>query len=370
MQLISARNKQRARSASCRTRMRQAFVPMSTGQSLIEEELPMSTGQSLIGEELVTDDASASNLADRCITEAQRLFQSSTGWREKLVEDGVVVEVCPVEGPYAPSGVDLVRGVGELSCSAADFFDFQTSKLGFEATDEYLQNHRNVAVYRWAGHPVSETEPPNLMVNRVEWPYPFKTREFVSLDLFDHDTGIFVSKSILHAKRPGGSKYQERMLLDEREFVRAVQYYAAVAEPISSSRCRLKMVTWGEMCDNYTAFWVNEFNARLFIVPKFKRFNTCLSMSGEERDVEAYLAKECSRNISTVAWQLLQKVPSLKAEILRAPSDAMSDFLQVFKSKNRGCGKHLDLKLCEAGADEPPIQYAHLQMALLSNMFG
>lgn len=39
------------------------------------------------------------------------------------------------------------------------------------------------------------------------------------------------------------------------------------------------MVTWGEMCDNYSSWWVNLFNAHVFITPKFDRFQRV--MGGE-----------------------------------------------------------------------------------------
>jgi len=245
------------------------------------------------------------------------------------------VEACPVSGPYARSGVNLVRASSEFDCSADEFFDFQISKLGFEATDEYLQNHRNVTNYTWAGHPASDVDGPNLMLNRVEWPYPLKTREFVSLDLFDRDKHIFVSKSCLHQDRPGGSKYQNAVKLDEREFVRAVQYYGVLVEPISETKCLVKMATWGEMCDNYSAMWVNEFNARLFIVPKFHRFRKCLEMTAEGRDVEGFLSKECSRDIAQVAWDILKVAPFLRAEALRSAMDGGSDFVKTMMGRAR-----------------------------------
>ena len=46
------------------------------------------------------------------------------------------------------------------------------------------------------------------------------------------------------------------------------QYYASKVEPIDEHSCKLTMVTWGEMCDSYSAWWVNLFNAHVFITPK------------------------------------------------------------------------------------------------------
>lgn len=133
-----------------------------------------------------------------------------------------------------------------------------------------------------------------LMTNRVEWAYPTKTREFVALDIVDRPRKILISKSSLHPDRPGGSRYQTTTPLDETEYVRAVQYYASKVEDLPDGKCLLRMVTWGEMCDSYTAFWVNKFNAHVFITPKFQRF----------RDVMAGEKLFPLSNIVNEAWKL------------------------------------------------------------------
>jgi hypothetical protein len=50
------------------------------------------------------------------------------------------------------------------------------------------------------------SSPYQLMMNRVEWKYPMKRREFVALDIVHRDKMIFISKSSLSPKRPGGSR--------------------------------------------------------------------------------------------------------------------------------------------------------------------
>lgn len=147
------------------------------------------------------------------------------------------------------------------------------SREGFQCIDEYLENHRNVDRHLWITQPgYKNMEDYELMTNRVEWAYPTQTREFVALDVIDRKRKILISKSALHPDRPGGSRYQSVTDLDETEYVRAVQYYASKVEPLPDGKCLLRMVTWGEMCDSYTAFWINKFNAHVFITPKYKRF--------------------------------------------------------------------------------------------------
>jgi len=294
----------------------------------------------LIGEEMVTDDLSASLLADRCMDEANRLFYSTANWKKVDVgTKDITVEVIPLSGPYGKSGVDLVRGIGIIPASAEDFFNFQISRDGFQSIDEYLVNHRNVQNFKWTSRPefqdtevpppggyFDETSPYQLMMNRVEWKYPVKRREFVALDVVHKEEKILISKSSLSPLRPGGSRYQNAVPLDEntpyvdpvdpvkRPLVRAVQYYASKVVPIDDKSCKLIMVTWGEMCDNYSAWWVNLFNAHVFITPKFDRFRRVM---GGERVFE-------ESKIMDNAWQLLKIIPFLKADSKGA---ANSDFV-------------------------------------------
>lgn len=245
--------------------------PIYTKSEYIETEVGSAT-ESLISEEMVSDDLSASQLADRCMAEANRLFASKAAWRKVDVMDpNIVVETIPLSGEYAQSGVHLVRGVGIIPASAQKFFDFQISREGFQSIDEYLVNHRNVDNFKWVTRPefdnvpvpkatehFEETSPYQLMMNRVEWKYPIKRREFVALDVIHNDDMILISKSSLSPLRPGGSRYQTVVPMDEktlyvdpidpvkRPLVRAVQYYASKVEPIDENSCRLTMVTWGK----------------------------------------------------------------------------------------------------------------------------
>ncbi|CAM9822855.1 unnamed protein product [Ectocarpus sp. 8 AP-2014] len=265
-------------------------------EAYVDQPLSTSTSEHLIGEEMVKDDATASALADKCILEAERLFASDEGWTKVLEDDGIFVETKDVAGPYLKSGVRVVRGLGAINADCDDFYNFQVSREGFQSIDEYLENHRNVERHEWITQPQYENmKDYELMTNRVEWAYPTQTREFVALDIIDRPRKILISKSALHPDRPGGSRYQTDVPLDETDYVRAVQYYASKVEPLPDGKCLLRMVTWGEMCDSYTAFWINKFNAHVFITPKYKRFRRVME-DGEE-------VFELS-NIVNEAWKL------------------------------------------------------------------
>jgi hypothetical protein len=317
------------------------FNAISVNPTIVQNAAESLDREHLIDEEMVADELSASLLADRCMAEAKRLFTSTANWKKVDLMDrnDIFVETIPLSGGYANSGVHLVRGSGIIPASAEKFFKFQISREGFQSIDEYLVNHRNIDNFKWVTRPefndikvppASESWPQEskyqLMMNRVEWKYPIKRREFVALDIIHQDEMILISKSSLSPHRPGGSRYQNIIPMDEktpyvdpvdpvkRPLVRAVQYYASKVDPIDDKCCKLTMVTWGEMCDSYSAWWVNLFNAHVFITPKFDRFQRI--MSGENLFEESKIIDN--------AWRLIKLIPNLKPDAINA---AKSDFL-------------------------------------------
>lgn len=120
------------RSSVCSSSLRAAISFENTESTTLDRE-------HLIDEEMVTDDESASKLADRCIAEAKRLFHSTANWkRVEIMDPEIKVEVIPLEGGYANSGVHLVRGEGIIPASAEKFWKFQISREGFQSIDEVL----------------------------------------------------------------------------------------------------------------------------------------------------------------------------------------------------------------------------------------
>ena len=211
------------------------------------------------------------------------------------------------------------------------------SREGFQCIDEYLENHRNVDRHEWITNPSYENNKDyELMTNRVEWGYPTKTREFVALDIVDRPRKILISKSSLHPDRPGGSRYQTHTPLDETDYVRAVQYYASKVEPLPDGKCLLRMVTWGEMCDSYTAFWINKFNAHVFITPKYQRFRRV--MGGESMFQLSNIVEE--------AW----KLPKL---LMIKPDHAVakgSNFVENLRNKGIQAAAEKKAKAAAAAA--------------------
>lgn len=84
-----------------------SLSPTTTKEVSVSEGLQR---EELIAEEMVTDDLSASLLADRCMAEAKRLFTSKANWKKVDLFDrkDITVETIPLSGGYENSG-KLVR---------------------------------------------------------------------------------------------------------------------------------------------------------------------------------------------------------------------------------------------------------------------
>ena len=69
--------------------------PILNSKLQSKSQLYSTMTEHLIGEEMVTDDLSASLLADRCMEEAKRLFNSKAeGWRKvEIMDPEINVEV-------------------------------------------------------------------------------------------------------------------------------------------------------------------------------------------------------------------------------------------------------------------------------------
>lgn len=94
--------------------------------------------------------------------------------------------------------------------------------------------------------------------------------EFVVLNAIDPETRIFASKSILHEKCPGGSKYSGAPAPSNgRE--RALNTFAIKIEEVSENRCRIYCVNYADMAGKTAAWMNNLINTRAFFPPLYQR---------------------------------------------------------------------------------------------------
>ncbi len=237
---------------------------------LAARRIPESYGkEDLIGEERLVD---APAFAERMISEVERLWQT-TGWKEERDKGGVLVESKEVKGVFESSGVLVTRSLGDIQASAKATFDMLTSPEGYAVIDPVSkeEDHKKppLEIYEWRDGcrleaAVATTNIPVL-----------PTSDFVVLNAIDAKARLFVSKSIIHEKVPGGSRYSKESP-PENGRVRALNTFAIKIEEIDDNRCRVYGINYADMAGKTSAKMNNFVNTKAFFPPLYKRIKKAM----------------------------------------------------------------------------------------------
>ena len=219
--------------------------------------------ESLIGEEYVLDPAA---FAERVVAEFRRLALSP-GWRShsggKGSGDGACrVESCRVAGVFAPSGVLLTRSTGMVGMPAQALFDHLTSPEGYAVIDPMSdpRDHLAPPAERYSWKPGCRLEAAS---SRARIPF-MREREFVVLNVIDPANRLFVSKSILHAAIPGGSRYSQEASR-KNGAIRALNTFGIEAEIVDPGHSRVRCVNYADLAGIIPAGPLNLVNTRFFL---------------------------------------------------------------------------------------------------------
>lgn len=220
--------------------------------------------EDLIGEEKITNGAA---FAERMVAEVERMWRT-TGWKVESNKDGVLVESKPVRGAFEAAGILVTRSVGEIDAPAQATFDMLVSPTGYAVIDPISkpEDHTLPALETYPWREGSRLEAAIATTHIPMIP----VSEFVVLNAIDPMARIFVSKSILHEKCPGGSKYSgEPAPSNGRE--RALNTFAIKIEEVSAKRCRVYCVNYADMAGKTAAWMNNLINTRAFFGPLYRR---------------------------------------------------------------------------------------------------
>ena len=218
----------------------------------------------LIGEEKITD---AAAFAERMVAEVERMWRT-TGWKVEFNQNGLVVESKPVSGAFESSGVLVTRSVGEIDAPAQATFDMLVSPAGYAVIDPISkpEDHALPPLESYAWREGSRLEAAIATTNLPMLP----VGEFVVLNAIDPKARIFVSKSIQHEKRPGGSKYSGAPAPSNgRE--RALNTFAIKVEAVAETRCRIYCVNYADLAGVTPASINNLINLKVFFPPLYQR---------------------------------------------------------------------------------------------------
>lgn len=204
--------------------------------------------------------------------EVNRLL-TTTGWKTEYQKNGLRVESKPISGPLAVSGVLVTRASAVVKASAQATFDMLVSPEGYAVIDPVSnpEDHKipPLEIYKWK-------EGCRLEAAVATTKLPMMTAcDFVVLNAIDPLSRTFVSKSILHDKLPGGSKYSSALKSSQGN-ERALNTFAIKVEPIDSTSCRVCSINYADMAGKTSAKMNNFVNTKVFFRLLYKRIDKAM----------------------------------------------------------------------------------------------
>ena len=224
----------------------------------------------IIGEERVGDGIA---FAKRMVEEAERMW-SSGGWKRERNKGGVLVESKPVAGVLAPANIRVMRSSGEISADSQTAFAFLTSPAGFAILDPVskAEDHQLPPLEQYTWRKNSRLEAAIASAKEVPM---LPEVEFVVLNAIDYDSCRFVSKSILHDQRPGGSHYSGEPPVPSAK-PRALNTFAVKTLSLSHNRCQLLCINYVDMGAKGPS-WIYDFINRRYFAPLYRRLSAELA---------------------------------------------------------------------------------------------
>ncbi|MCG8451992.1 MAG: hypothetical protein MI717_02265 [Spirochaetales bacterium] len=217
------------------------------------------------------------NLALAMKEEATRLWTAS-GWKKEKMKGGVLVESASVSGVFAPSHIKVMRSRGLVKGSPEDLFQLITSPEGYAILDPVSQpedhKHPPLETHKWG-----ERGRLDVAVARASSPL-MPPAEFVVLNLISPDEGLFLSKSVLHPQRPGGSVYCSTPVPSqqgEKPLRRALNTMGCSLSKAKPGWTELAVLNYVDMgFAKGQAAWLYNLINRRFFAPLYKRLAQAL----------------------------------------------------------------------------------------------
>ncbi|MFI3202307.1 MAG: carotenoid oxygenase family protein [Eubacteriales bacterium] len=231
------------------------------------KRIPLHAGsEHLIGEVTVND---APKKAQKMIEEANRMF-ATTGWKVESKQKGLLVESKPVSGVLASANICVVRASGVVEAEAKEFFAYMVSPKGYAVIDPVSDpdDHEKepLQVYEWRENCRLEAAVATTKISGM------KPADFVVLNAIDSDEMMFASKSILHDRMPGGSKYSRAgSPINGRE--RALNTFVIKVVPIDQRSCQVLCINYADMMGNTSSRLNNFINKKAFFKPLYSRMH-------------------------------------------------------------------------------------------------
>ena len=199
----------------------------------------------IMGEVLV-DARNACAVADATVAQAKSIFASTDDWSSVKTKAGTVVETKAVSGAFASSRILMTRTTVAIEAPAGAVFAAMTSAEGYAILDPLCDPEEFSKFLERFDSWRARLEVSNAFADFPDKAGKDKRREFVVLNAIDPDPAelMFASTSVLHASRPGGSRYQSTVPVNGPETIRALNTFALQCTPAGVGRCHVALLNW------------------------------------------------------------------------------------------------------------------------------
>jgi hypothetical protein len=233
-------------------------------QELSKRRIKSFGKEYLVGEEFIEDPVM---FADQMVEEVDRLL-NTPGWKLIKDKENLIVESKPVKGPFESSGINITRASGIVAASADETFAMLISPEGYAVIDPISkpEDHKEppLECYEWKEGARLEAAVATTKIPMLP------EGEFVVLNAIDPSVRTFASKSILHDKSPGGSKYSG-VAAPENNKERALNTFAIKVDVISENSCRVLCINYADMAGKTSGSMNNNVNEKFFFPSLYKR---------------------------------------------------------------------------------------------------
>lgn len=209
----------------------------------------------LIEERIVTN---GENFADEIFKEAQHLF-SSSNWKIEYENKNIIIESKNITGPLA-NGILLGRSSFIIKGNAQKLFSYLVSSEGYALIDPACnpKDHKKPPLETYK----SEKYRLEAAVANSNIPFLGKIN-FVVFNAIDYNNFLFVSKSIIHPKLPGGSKYSKYYNKDDK-ITRGLNTFAIQLKQVSQDNIQINILNYIDLCGKTNSKINNIINIKFF----------------------------------------------------------------------------------------------------------
>ena len=211
----------------------------------------------------------AKEFANEVFNEVNRILQSNN-WKIEINKKNLLVESKPICGELSSSNILLSRAKSIVEGDANKIFKFLISSEGYAIIDPACnpKEHKKSVLETY---PTEDNMRLDAALASTKLPFLGKI-DFVVFNAVDYDNLTFASKSILHDKVKGGSKYSKNFIPNSTT-TRGLNTFAIKLKPLENNKSEVEIINYIDLCSKVSAKFTNVINIKYFFKLLLHRLN-------------------------------------------------------------------------------------------------